>query len=142
MKLITRLIPLIVVAGALAALVSIATTGNIPGVRPQTSNPNASTLYMTGEQGIIFLLWISLLIIGPLVTFTALISLLMWWGNRQVNRAAKENAQPLSFSLNPAKPRTLGYILVHSPGLTIFLLVVLLVGGAVFLALTGAFTPR
>lgn len=66
----------------------------------------------------------------------------MWWGNRQVVRAKSEDRQPLEFSLDPAKPRTLGYVLVRSPRLVIGLVVFALIGGAVFLALIGAFTPR
>ncbi len=141
-----RLIFIVLVAAVIIGIGVIASTagqdGQIPGTRPQTANPNASTLSMTSEQGIWLLVWMVFVTLGPLVTFAGFLTFIMWWGNRQVVRASKEDKQPLEFSLNPAKPRTLGYVIVHSPRLVIGLVLAALIGGAVFLALIGAFTPR
>jgi hypothetical protein len=131
-----------VIIGLGVVLSAIGQGGQLPGVRPQTANPNASALVMTPEQGIWLLIWIVFVTLGPLVTFAAFLTFIMWWGNRQVVRARTETKQPLDFSLDPAKPRTLGYVLVRSPRLVIGLVVFALIGGAVFLALIGAFTPR
>ncbi|MFQ3534689.1 MAG: hypothetical protein SNJ58_02320 [Aggregatilineales bacterium] len=133
---------LAVIIGLGVVLSAIGQGGTLPGVRPQTANPNASALIMTPEQSIWLLIWIVFLVVGPIATLAAFLTFLMWWGNRQVVRARVEDRQPLEFSLNPAKPRTLGYVLVHSPRLVIGLVVFALIGGAVFLALIGAFTPR
>jgi hypothetical protein len=131
-----------VIVGLGVVLNAIGQGGQLPGVRPQTANPNASVLLMTPEQGIWLLMWIVFVTLSPLVTFAAFLTFIMWWGNRQVVRARTETKQPLDFSLDPAKPRSLGYVLVRSPRLVISLVVFALIGSAVFLALVGAFTPR
>ncbi len=135
-------IVLAIIIGLGVLLSVIGQSGMLPGVRPQTTNPNASALVMTSEQGVWLLIWTVFLVIGPIATFAAFLTFIMWWGNRQVVRAKTEDRQPLEFSLDPAKPRTLGYVLVRSPRLVIGLVVFALIGGAVFLALIGAFTPR
>jgi hypothetical protein len=133
---------LAIIIGLGVVLSAIGQGGMLPGVRPQTANPNASALVMTSEQGVWLFIWIVFVTLGPLLTFAAFLTFIMWWGNRQVVRARTEDKQPLEFSLDPAKPRTLGYVLVRSPRLVIGLVVFALIGGAVFLALIGAFTPR
>ncbi|MCS6871103.1 MAG: hypothetical protein RML95_08885 [Anaerolineae bacterium] len=141
-RLISVGLVLAIIIGLGVVLNAIGQGGQLPGVRPQTTNPNASTLVMTPEQGVWLLIWTVFVTLGPLVTFAAFLTFLMWWGNRQVMRARTEAKQPLEFSLNPAKPRTLGYVLVRSPRLVIGLVIFVLIGSAVFLALLGAFTPR
>lgn len=133
---------LAIIIGLGVVLSAIGQGGMLPGVRPQTANPNASALVMTSEQSVWLFIWIIFVTLGPLLTFAAFLTFIMWWGNRQVVRARTDDKQPLEFSLNPAKPRTLGYVLVRSPRLVIGIVVFALIGGAVFLALIGAFTPR
>ncbi|PJF35741.1 MAG: hypothetical protein CUN49_08990 [Candidatus Thermofonsia Clade 1 bacterium] len=130
---------LAIIIGLGVVLSAVGQSGQLPGVRPQTANPNASALAMTSEQGVWLLIWIVFVTLGPLVTFAAFLTFIMWWGNRQVVRARTGEKQPLEFSLDPAKPRTLGSVLVRSPRLVIGVAVFLLIGGAVFLALIGAF---
>ncbi len=119
-----NLIAAIGVVIVLAFVVLIVSTGQIPGVRPQTADPNASTLVMTANEGALFLGWVIFLVVGPLTTLIAVIALAAWLLNREVNTVRKEK-------------RTAGPIalILRRPGVTVAVTIFLLVGFAVTLAL-------
>ena len=114
------------------------TSGQVPGVRPQTSNPEASALYATGQQATLFLIWTALAI-GGIVTNALLLAGIMWLLNRGVRGVQKAEKRPFSFSLNPASPNSLGAVLVSRPLITFGVLVVLIAATAVLLVVTGVF---
>lgn len=118
-----NLIAAIGVVIVLAFVVLIVSTGQVPGVRPQTADPNASTLVMTANEGALFFGWVVLLVVGPLTTLIAVIALASWLLNREVNTVRKEK-------------RTAGPIalILQRPGVTVAVTIFLLIGFAVTLA--------
>lgn len=116
---------------------------SVPGVRPQTNNPEASALYMTNNEGVWFLIWTVFLTIGPLVTLAVVLAGFFWLTNRGIARAKQQPAERFEiFSLNPSNPRSTLGVLARRPALAIGLVLFLVVGLAVFLAAIGVFTPR
>jgi len=134
---VKRAIPLLL--GVLLGVVLLVTlaTGQVPGVRGQTSNPEGSTLYATGQQGLIFFIYTGI-ILGGVITNGILIAGVMWWLNRSVKRAKAQTPSAFSFSLNPAKPNSIGAVLVKNPMLVVGGLVTVIVIAALVLVITGA----
>ncbi len=113
----------------------------LPGMRVQTDNPEASVLVTTPTKGALFLGFAGFVLFN-LVGIGVTLAIIFWFLNRQVVRARNQPNREFDFSLAAARPNSLGGTLARYPAITIFILVVLVVGAALTLALLGFFTPR
>lgn len=132
-----RIVPLLIIAVIGVIVLVTLSTGQVPGTRPQTNNPEASTLYATSQQGLLFFV-IAGGLISAVIGNAVLAALIMWILNWRIKRAKERTSSPFSFSLNPAKPNSLGAVMATHPMITVGFVVVLIAGLALVLVVTGA----
>ena len=82
-------IVLLILGGYVSLAISQQGAGAIPGLQPQTNNPNASVMMVTpmkGAQLIIF----TVIALGSVVGMGVVLALIFWLLNRQVVKVEKE----------------------------------------------------
>jgi hypothetical protein len=77
---------LLIAGGYLSYALNREGANAIPGVRMQTSNPEANVFEVTQSKGTIFFLFVSIAL-GSLIGMGATIAFIFWMLNRQVARA-------------------------------------------------------
>lgn len=108
--------------------------GAPPGVSVQTSNPRASVSSVTADKGAAFFIFANIAL-GSVIGFGATLALIFHFLNRQVVRATKSDNNGFSFSLNASNPNSVGGLIANRPAITISIIVVLIIGAAIFAAL-------
>jgi hypothetical protein len=128
--------------GLLTLIINEQGTATIPGIRLQTRNPEASVVEVTPEKGALFFIWTGI-VLSSVIGFGVTLAVISWFLNRQVERFKQRPNQELAFTLNPARPNSIGAVIAKSPRITIAIIVTLIVFVAAFAALAlGVFTAR
>lgn len=165
--IIVVIVAILVGGGLLTNLLSQSNTANLPGVRVQTNNPDASALVMTPDKGLVYVVFLGWLLFGlpvppfvlnelgllpeslknimlaipqmpgGLIPAILTFALLAWFFNKQVNRAKQLPSQAFSFSLNPRRPNSLGAALTQRPAITTAIVVGLIVVVGVIAAIVS-----
>lgn len=135
---------LLIAGGLLTTGLAQGNAGALPGVRIQTSNPEAATNIVTTNKGQWFIAFAALLVVGPLVTASVVIAGFFLLSSKGIKKAKESPNQGFSFSLRPSVPNSLGASIAKHPLISISVLLLLLALGAVTVAIAfgSAFAPR
>jgi hypothetical protein len=88
-SILISLVILLILGGYVSIAISQQGSGAIPGLQPQTSNPNASPMAVTPMKGAQFLIF-SAIALGSVVGLGVVTALVFWLLNRQVVKVEKE----------------------------------------------------
>ncbi len=136
MKRALFLIVIVVVligGGFLSTVISKQGARAVPGVLVQTNNPEASVTTVTPEKGALFFIFVAIAL-GSVVGMGAILAIIFWFLNRQVVRVRRQPNEGFDFTLNAAKPNSVGGLVTARPSITIAIIVVLLIALSAFAA--------
>jgi hypothetical protein len=116
-------------------------SGTLPGVNVQTSNPDASVLIPTPQKGAMFIgvIVVLFVLIGGMGTGLAAV---VWFVNRQVVTAKALPNQGFSLAPDTANPSGLMVMLARHRVIAIGMLVVIFLGAALTAAVLGLFSAH
>jgi len=112
-------------AGFLSITLSQSTSTPLPGMRVQTTNPDASVLVATPQKGalLIGLAIVTIGVIGGLGTGIALLFQIL---SRQIDTVEHKANEPLTFDIRTTRPRSMGHLLTRTPALTVAIALIVL----------------
>jgi hypothetical protein len=87
--LLITVIILLILGGYISQSISTQGAGAIPGLQPQTDNPNASPMQVTPLKGAQFFLFTAI-VLGSVVGMGAVLALIFWLLNREVVKVEKQ----------------------------------------------------
>jgi len=128
--------------GFLSTVISKQGPRAIPGVLTQTNNPEGSVTVVTPEKGALFFIFATVAL-GSVVGMGVTLAIIFWFLNRQAERAKQQPNEGFDFTLNAAKPNSIGGLVTQRPSITIAAVVLLLIAlSAAAAVASGMFTPR
>ena len=87
--LLITVVILLIIGGYISQAISRQGAGAIPGLQPQTDNPNASTQMVTPVKGAQFFVFTAVAL-GSVVGMGAVLALIFWFLNREVVKVEKQ----------------------------------------------------
>lgn len=119
-------IAVLIGGGYLSTVLSRQGAQAIPGVLTQTNNPEASVTTVTPEKGALFFIFVAIAL-GSVVGMGVTLAIIFWFLNRQVTRVKQLPNEGFDFTMNAARPNSVGGLVTARPAITITLVVLALI---------------